>query len=916
MCAAPRSPRANEYYGAATSALGCYHSSYVVVPKLALSNLSVRRVRSALTIAAIALSVSLVVAVTSGYTSAEASATRFLSRFMGTADAMVAKKGENHPLMPQTLVTQLAADPDVKRVTGRLELEGSLLKSDGTALAGRPAQWIGIDRPGDTRIENLALRSGNWFESNTGNIAVIDQVASEKLNANVGDSFSLTSVSGTLKLKVVGIVQKPAILASAVQSVYIPLATLQHFAQPDSPPQVNRIMIDLTPKADLTKFVDRWNPRLAQIDPLLSIRLARDNRKQLDANLQGVKLLSYLGGAVSMLAATFIVFSALSMGVAERSRMLAMLRAVGALRRQIAGVVILEGLLLATAGVLLGVFLGWVWLSILVWKFRHLFASGVSFSAGGLLLGAGGSMLAALLASALPAFTATRVSPLEALGPQTTPTGGRPPRGAAIAGLLLICIDPLNTYLPWQHLLAGKVHQPAAIGKAISFYGHFVYGVPSLMLGFFLLAPTLVWLLERLLGPILALLLGLRGALLRQQLSAGLWRAAGTCAALMVGLSILVAMEVQGNSLLKGWELPDVFPDLFIVSWTGSLNQREINKLAHTDGIKPGDLMPVALASPEFGGDSPFALLGIAAAPDATLFLGIPPEQAMRMMQLKFRQGNAKDAVRMLKEGRHVIVTDEFYQLKHLGLGDKLPLKTTKHGTVDYTIAGVAWSPGVDVIVQMFDMGRQFDQRTAASVFGSIDDARKDFGVDGIRLFAANLNPAVDRDSLLHHVQGELHMIGLQAGDVRAIKNEIEHGFGDVLLLVSLVPMAAMAIASLGVTNTIMASIRSRRWQLGVLRSVGLTRSALLRLILSEALLVGIVGCALGLLAGSVLAIDAREMARFVMGVVVPVAIPWGLIIIGTAVVMAMALLASVWPATNVAMAEPLSLLQAGRAAT
>ena len=58
-------------------------------------------------------------------------------------------------------------------------------------------------------------------------------------------------------------------------------------------------------------------------------------------------------------------------------------------------------------------------------------------------------------------------------------------------------------------------------------------------------------------------------------------------------------------------------------------------------------------------------------------------------------------------------------------------------------------------------------------------------------------------------------------------KSAIQQGFDRLLLLVSTVAFAAMAVASLGVTNTIMASIRSRRWQFGILRSIGVTRSGL-----------------------------------------------------------------------------------------
>ena len=112
-----------------------------------------------------------------------------------------------------------------------------------------------------------------------------------------------------------------------------------------------------------------------------------------------------------------------------------------------------------------------------------------------------------------------------------------------------------------------------------------------------------------------------------------------------------------------------------------------------------------------------------------------------------------------------------------------------------------------------------------------------------------------------------------------------------------------------------MASIRSRRWQFGVLRSIGLTRSQLLRVVLSEAVLVGFVGCGLGLSAGLLMSVDAREVSRIVTGYYPPTVVPWGIITVGTAIVMGMSVLASLWPAISVSRSETLSLLQAGRAA-
>jgi putative ABC transport system permease protein len=100
------------------------------------------------------------------------------------------------------------------------------------------------------------------------------------------------------------------------------------------------VTVELNRGVDPTAWAEKWKAQLAAIDPAAKLRLVRDVREEMDKNLVPVELMSYLGGAVSMLAATFIVFSSLAMGVSERQRTLAMLRAVGATKRQVGSLVV------------------------------------------------------------------------------------------------------------------------------------------------------------------------------------------------------------------------------------------------------------------------------------------------------------------------------------------------------------------------------------------------------------------------------------------------------------------------------------------------------------------------------------------------------------------------------------------------
>src|SRR4051812_43200157 len=117
----------------------------MLLRKLALSNFAVRRARVALTVAAIALAVSLVVAVTSGYASVDAAARKFLGQFLGTWDAQITRSSDPSKGVDVALIDQLRADPSVHRAVGRLETEILLLDKSGKPVEGSHATVFGIN---------------------------------------------------------------------------------------------------------------------------------------------------------------------------------------------------------------------------------------------------------------------------------------------------------------------------------------------------------------------------------------------------------------------------------------------------------------------------------------------------------------------------------------------------------------------------------------------------------------------------------------------------------------------------------------------------------------------------------------------------------------------------------------------------
>ena len=239
----------------------------------------------------------------------------------------------------------------------------------------------------------------------------------ELAGVKVGDTLTIPFADRQIQFKVNGVAHKPAVVSAFKRIARVPIHTLQSLIGQEG--HVSNVQIDLKDNVDRKAFKERWTAKFDTYVPPLKLQLTSEARTKMDENLAGVRLLSYLGGAVSMLAATFIIFSALSMGVSERQRSLAMLRAVGAFKSQIAGLVIFEGLLLAFVGLCIGVPAGWFWIKALATFFPDVFISGVVVSWGGVIFGVCGTLLTALMASLLPAWNATRVDPLEAMSPLT-----------------------------------------------------------------------------------------------------------------------------------------------------------------------------------------------------------------------------------------------------------------------------------------------------------------------------------------------------------------------------------------------------------------------------------------------------------------------------------------------------------------
>ena len=374
--------------------------------------------------------------------------------------------------------------------------------------------------------------------------------------------------------------------------------------------------------------------------------------------------------------------------------------------------------------------------------------------------------------------------------------------------------------------------------------------------------------------------------------------------------------------------------------------------------------VPLAIKQVKFADDvTGFDTRASAARQDTCVLVGVDPQAALGggkpLFPFEFVAGNRTDAVAKLPRGRFCLVPDHFAREAGLGVGDKFavlvppsssaearaadrsetPAAEAQPEKIEYEIAGVVSMPGWHwMSKQGFRQGR-----AAGLMFTDFGQVRRDFALERTTLFWMNLDHTANEDQIKASMQTiadrnfdpQLPLAKERRGRRRpaegggrsaggsvtlrsadSVRQQINQRADGIIWTLSQLPLVTLAVTSLGVVNTVLASIRVRRWDLGVLRALGVTRFSLFRLIVAEALLVGVVACILSLGFGVMAGYCGTGVTRYINirgGMITPLIVPWGQLAIGFAAALGLCLLAAVWPAAAAGRTEPLRLLQAGR---
>ncbi|MGW5849997.1 ABC transporter permease [Streptomyces sp. NPDC055254] len=650
---------------------------------------------------------------------------------------------------------------------------------------------------------------------------MVDADTAAKHRLELGDELRTITVAGDIRSTVTGIATFTVTNPGAAV-VYFDTPTAQHqlIGAPGSFTHVNVTARDGVSDEQLKQNVASALAAAPGAEPykLQTAKEAADaNRQDVGSFLDVMKYVMLGFAGIAFLVGIFLIFNTFSMLVAQRTREIGLMRAIGADSGQVLKSVVVEAFLLGVVGSVLGVGAG-VGLAVGLMELMgqmgmHLSTDDLTVAwttpVVGLVLG----ILVTVVAAFVPARRAGKVSPMAALRESGTPGDKKAGAVRAVLGLVLTGIGAAGLFLAAAAEKAG----PGSLWLGL--------GVVFTLIGFIVIGPLLAAGVVRVLSGVVLRPFGSVGRLAERNALRNPRRTGATAAALMIGLALVACLSVVGSSMVASAtdELDrSVGADFIINSETGQpvMPQAEqaLRATAGLDHVTAYREVEAEVTAPD--GSKEKVGLG---ATDPTY---------------------AKDIRRKMTAGEHAAaygkdsmsVGSQYATAHGIGLGDKLTVAFTGGSTVELKVAAITSDEG------------NLDKTMK---YVSTDIARANVPADKLPLPFMLLASAQDGQSdaaAYKAVKAALadqpqYQVRNQTDYKQSLKDQV----GQLLNMVYGLLALAIVVAVLGVVNTLALSVVERTREIGLMRAIGLSRRQLRRMIRLESVVIALFGALLGL---------------------------------------------------------------------
>lgn len=717
--------------------------------------------------------------------------------------------GAQRPRVDDSLVATVAA------VDGVAIARGNILKN-GVQIVGRDGKAIGNPGNGPPTF------GGEWSDDqlNPYTLAegavpvredevVIDRKSAKEGKLAVGDHATILTPE-PLAVTIVGIATFGS-TDSAGGSTFVGMieASAQRwFAEPGKFDAVGVVAEDGVSQETLRDRIAAVLPPGHEV--ITGKQLTKENQDDIQQGLGFFKNFLLVFAYIALFVGSFIIYNTFGIIVAQRTRELALLRSLGASRRQVLRSVLIEAALVGAVAGGLGLVVG---IGVAGLLKAILDAAGLDVPAGNLVVGSGTvitsfavGIIVSVASAYFPARKASKVPPLAAMRAvafeRTTPT-----RARVVAGVVTVALGVVALFSGLFTEGSGALAR-VGLGALLTFVGVTILG------------PVLASPIARVLGAPLPRFKGMTGQLARENALRNPKRTATTAAALMIGVALIGFITVFASSAKASLNhlVDDRFRADVIVNAGGfggngvsselATNLRSLPEVAQVASVR---IAPVEV---DGSGGAMYALT--TGAIDAVYDLGVV----------------AGDVTAVGVDG--IAVQEDFAEAKGWTLGDTVGVQFVNGGVQQVEVRAIFTDK---VLASSYLMSTEaFDlhapDQTDFLVFLSLAD-----GVSGD-----------DGRAAVEKAAEPYTTATIQ--DITDFKESQAQVFNMLLTLVYGLLLLAIIIALIGIANTLALSVFERTREIGVLRAIGMSRRQLRSVIRWESVLIALVGTTLGLVLG------------------------------------------------------------------
>jgi putative ABC transport system permease protein len=703
----------------------------------------------------------------------------------------------------------------------------------------------------------------------------LDKTHADKAGFHVGDTVRLSGKGAQQSFRLVGITKFGAsnsLAGAAVAIVQTPVA--QQVL--DLRGQYTTIQIGAAPgttPAQLSAAVRAALPPGAYT-VRTGAQQATSDAKNVQDNFSFLRTLLLVFAGISLFVGAFLIVNTFSITVAQRMREFALLRMIGASRRQVLRAVIGEALLLGLVASTIGFLAGFGLAPGLKGLFKlfgaDLPSSGIVLEARTVIVSIVVGTLITLVAAVGPAVRATRVPPIAALQDASSLPRARGARGRtalagaiSVIGVVLLCLGLFGS---------------ASGGSAAALVGA---GAGVVFIGVGLLAFHIVRPLALAVGLPLERLRGVSGRLARENAMRNPRRTASTSAALMIGVALVAFVTIFAAGLkasiahqvgvgLKGQLIVEgtIFNEPLPVSATQAVQR--VPDVATVSAIR-------------------FSKARLPGIGDSTVS-GVDPATIGDVFHLKWKQGSAATLSGL--DTASVLASKDWAKSNHVRVGQALALTTPTGAHLALTVRGI-----------YDDKAKLFADLTVTNALMA-----PYFNVKGNAFLMASVVPGADATAVKDRADAAIkaQYPSLKVLTKQGFIDEQAKQVNQLLEFFYVLLLLTVIISLFGIVNTLVLAIHERTRELGMLRAIGTSRRQVRQLVRYESVITALIGAVLGVVLGVIFAVLLTiplKSEGFV------ISIPIGSLIVLLVCAAIAGVLAAIWPARRAARLDVLSAL-------